>query len=178
MVEILTARLRLRRAEPGDAADLHEVLSDPVAMRYWSTPPHADLGQTRDWLAKMIAAPAAECDDFVIEMAGRVIGKAGCWRLPEIGFILHPDYWGRGLAREAVTAIIERTFAVFPIEAIEAEVDPRNVASLALLARLGFAETRRAEKTWNIAGEWSDSVYLALPRPGQGPDGQEGSGSQ
>ena len=52
------------------------------------------------------------------------------------------------------------------IEAIKADVDPRNQGSLRLLARLGFVETHRAGRTWLVGDEWCDSVYLALPRPG------------
>ena len=165
MIELRTARLRLRRAVPGDLAALHEVLSHPAAMRFWSTPPHTDLAQTRLWLDAMIAAAPAESDDFVIERDGRVIGKAGCWRLPEIGFILHPDHWGQGLAREALTAVLARAFVVFNLPAIEADVDPRNAASLKLLSALGFKETRREARTIKVGDEWCDSVYLSLPRP-------------
>ena len=164
--EIVTDRLRLRRARISDLADLHEVLSDPVAMLYWSTPPHQTLLETEEWLNDMIATSPELRDDFVLECEGRVIGKAGCWRIPEIGFILAPAYWGRGLAREALTAIIARLFERFPIPAITADVDPRNTACLALLARLGFAETGRAARTWLVGETWCDSVYLALPRPG------------
>jgi [ribosomal protein S5]-alanine N-acetyltransferase len=165
MTEIRTPRLTLRRARSSDLEAIHAVLSNPAAMRYWSTPPHTELEQTRAWLGAMIAAPAAESDDFVLDYGGKVIGKAGCWRLPEIGFILHPDYWGLGLAHEALVAVIERVFARFPIDAIEADVDPRNAASLSLLERLGFVETRRAPHTWKVGETWCDSVYLSLARP-------------
>jgi [ribosomal protein S5]-alanine N-acetyltransferase len=163
--EILTARLRLRRAQKSDLDDLHTVFGNPHAMRYWSTPPHVHRDQTRAFLDAMIAAPAEASDDFVVEHKGRVIGKAGCWRIPEVGFILHPDYWGRGLAHEALVPIIERAFATFPITALEADVDPRNAASLGLLGKLGFEEVRRAERTIEVGGKWCDSVYLALKRP-------------
>jgi len=109
--EIVTARLRLRRAGMDDLAAIHAVLSDAQAMRYWSTPPHATLEQSRVWLASMVAASPSESDDFLIEYEGRVIGKAGCWRMPEIGFVLHPDFWGKGLAHEAVGAAIEHVLA-------------------------------------------------------------------
>lgn len=164
MDEIRTDRLRLRRARTGDAAAMHAILSDTRAMRYWSTEPHRTLAQTERWLAEMIAAPAAISDDYVIEHADEVIGKAGLWRLPEMGFLLHPDHWGRGLAREAVGAVIDHAFARHPIAAVTADVDPRNAASLNLLARLGFVETGRAARTYEIAGEYCDSVYLALSR--------------
>ena len=56
MTEIRTARLRLRRARPDDLEALHAILSDPAAMRYWSSLPHESLDQTRDWLGNMISA--------------------------------------------------------------------------------------------------------------------------
>ncbi len=149
-----------------DLDAMHAVLSNPAAMRYWSTPPHTDIAQTRGWLERMIDSRPEECDDFLVEFEGAVIGKAGCWKVPEIGFIFHPRAWGKGVGREAVTAVIGRTFAHFAaIEAIEAEADPRNAACLALLAKLGFHELRRQARTAFIGDEWVDSVYLALPRP-------------
>lgn len=164
MVEIRTARLLLRPARPGDLDDLHAVLSDPVAMRYWSSLPHATIDDSRAWLADMIAVPAGEGEDFVIEHDGRVIGKAGFYRFPEIGFILRPDHWGLGLAAEALRPLIARAFAVHGLARIEADVDPRNMGSLELLERLGFTRSGFAERTWLIGEEWCDSVYLSLER--------------
>jgi ribosomal-protein-alanine N-acetyltransferase len=162
--EIRTARLTLRRARIDDLDAIHAVLGDPRAMRFWSTPPHAGLAETRLWLESMIDAPAGASDDYVVEHEGRVIGKAGCHRLPDIGFILHPDYWGQGLAREALEAVIARLFSKYPMDALTADVDPRNAASLGLLKGLGFVETGRAKGTWQVGEESCDSVYLALRR--------------
>lgn len=164
MDEILTSRLRLRRARPSDLDAMHAVLSNAAATRYWSTLPHASMDQTRAWLTGMIASPPEISDDFVVEFEGRVIGKAGFYRLPEIGFILHPDYWGRGLALEAATAVVARAFARFDVPELIADVDPRNAASRALLARLGFRETGHAERTFQLGDEWCDSLYMALRR--------------
>lgn len=168
-VEIRTERLLLRRARIGDLADIHSVLGDPRATRYWSTPPHADLEESRAWLDSMIHAPADASDDFVIQLGDRVIGKAGCWRLPEIGYILHPDFWGRGYASEALRAVLDHIFRRPEVDRIIADVDPRNQASLRLLERLGFRETGRARGTWHVNGEICDSLYLALDRlPAEG----------
>ena len=165
MDAIRTDRLIIRRAASGDLAAMHAVLSSPAAMRYWSTPPHRTIDQTHDWLSLMIDAPPAESMDFVLEHEGEVIGKAGCWRLPEIGFILHPNHWGKGLAHEALTVIIDRLFTHYPVPTITADVDPRNAACLALLDRLEFSQTGHAPRTWLVGEEWCDSIYLALPRP-------------
>lgn len=165
MNEIRTERLTLRRARIEDLDAIHAILGNAAATRYWSTPPHADVEESREWLQSMIDAPLEESDDYVVEYEGRVIGKAGCWRMPEIGFVLHPDYWGLGLAREAVAAAVASAFSRFPVDALIADVDPRNAASLGLLKGLGFVETGRAEGSWDVGGETCDSVYLALSRP-------------
>ncbi len=159
-----TERLTLRHAEPGDLADLHAVLSDPGAMRWWSTLPHTSLDETRAWLDGMIAGNQAGSDDFVIARDGVVIGKAGFYRMPDIGYILHPHHQGQGLAFEALTAVIAHVFATRSVETLTADVDPGNAASIRLLERLGFSRTGSAERTWNIGGDWKDSVYYGLTR--------------
>lgn len=168
MTELLTPRLRLRRARLEDAAPLFQVFADPRAMRYWSTPPHRDIEETRRFVLAMIDAPGESSDDFVIESEGRAVGKAGCWRLPEVGYILHPDLWGQGLAREAMQAVIERMFTAWRVPALTADVDPRNERSLGLLDRLGFRETHRASRNYLVGEEWCDSVYLRLDRNADG----------
>lgn len=161
-MEFRTERLLLRRARADDLEPLHAILSNPRAMAYWSSLPHGDLQATREWLSSMIAIRPDEGEDFIIECDGQLLGKAGLYRFPEIGYILHPDHWGRGYAREALTFVIDRAFEVHGLEKIAADVDPRNEGSLKLLKRLHFRETHRAERTWQIGGEWCDSIYLAL----------------
>lgn len=161
-VQLSTARLLLRPARAEDLPAFHAIMRQPRAMAYWSTPPHDTLDHTRDWLSGMITIPVGAGEDFVIERDGKVIGKAGFYRFPDIGYMLDPAQWGQGLGREAVSAVIERGFTVHRLERIRADVDPRNKASLALLQRLGFVETGRAEKTWLVGEMWCDSVYLDL----------------
>lgn len=79
--------------------------------------------------------------------------------------MLHPDHWGKGLALEAMTAVIAYLFGASDVKELTADVDPRNEASLRLLGRLGFVETGRAERTLKWRDEWCDSVYLALQKP-------------
>jgi [ribosomal protein S5]-alanine N-acetyltransferase len=168
MTEIVTPRLRLRPARADDLEAMHAIMSDARAMRYWSTAPHSAVEQTREWLASMIAIPPDAGEDFIVEHDGALIGKAGLYRFPEIGFIFHPAHWGRGFAREALAAVLDRAFAVHRLSAVTADVDPRNIGSLRLLQALGFREVGRAQRTWQVGEEWCDSVYLSLERPGAG----------
>jgi RimJ/RimL family protein N-acetyltransferase len=161
MDEIRTERLLLRRAKLEDAAAMHSIMSDPIAMRYWSTPPHRELAETERWITSMVDADRAASDDFIVTLDGRLIGKLGAWKLPEIGFLIDRAHWGHGYAREAMTAFVERQRALGTNE-LTADVDPRNAASIRLLRRAGFVETGRASGTWQVGDELCDSVYLRL----------------
>jgi len=140
---------------------MHRLLSHPRAMRYWSSLPHETLEQTERWMASMVEADLAESDDFIVTLDGALIGKCGAWKLPEVGYMLDPEHWGKGFASEAFAAFIERRHALGSRE-LTADVDPRNQPSIRLLERHGFVETGRASGTWRIGDEVCDSIYYRL----------------
>ena len=162
MTELKTERLILRRARDTDLDDLFAVFSDPRAMRYWSTLPHTDPAQTRGYLGWLQSVYDKRRTEFVVEHRNRVIGKAGIWDQSEIGYILHPDTWGQGIATEAVKAVCHHCIETLGMRIITADVDPRNAVSIHLLCKLGFVETERAERTLQVGDEWCDSIYYAL----------------
>ena len=159
--KIQTERLLMRRARADDLEPLHHIMRDAEAMRYWSTPPHSDLAETERWLGSMMNADPVQSDDFIVTVDGRLIGKLGAWKLPEIGFFVDRNAWGKGYASEALAAFIIRRRDLGS-EALTADVDPRNMASIRLLERHGFIETGRAARTWQVGDEWCDSVYFEL----------------
>jgi RimJ/RimL family protein N-acetyltransferase len=136
-------------------------MSQPKAMRFWSTPPHTSLHQTEEFVGKMIQCFEEGNEEFIIEAGDHVIGKLGAWRLPEIGFLVAPEHWGKGYASEALSTFIEHRRAKGSVE-LTADTDPRNEASIRLLEKHGFHEVGRAERTWRVGDEWVDSVYFRL----------------
>ena len=72
-------------------------------LRRWF-PTAETLEQTRTWLDGMIAN-GPDQPDFVIERDGQVIGKAGFYRFPTLGYIIAPAFWGRGLVLEALVRV-------------------------------------------------------------------------
>lgn len=160
-----TERLILRGAQAGDLEDMFAIYSDPRAMQYWSTAPHADPSVTQDLLKRRVAHWDSSRTNFQIEWKNRVIGNAGNFWRNEIGFILHPDHWRKGIITEAMDAIIPHLWTNTDHTTLTAGADPLNIASVGLLTSLGFRETHRAERTFCINDVWSDSVYLALQRP-------------
>lgn len=161
-----TERLVLRPPRPDDLDALHAVFSDRDAMRYWSHEAHRSREATRRTLEEMMASFARTRLEFVLVRDGEVIGKAGLWRRAEIGCILAPAHWGKGLMREALRAVLDAAFARHStLTTIHAEIDPRNEACERLLTALGFHETGREARTLFLYDEWCDSAFWQLERP-------------
>ncbi|MFK7755165.1 MAG: GNAT family N-acetyltransferase [Sedimentitalea sp.] len=162
---IRTKRLLLRAAEPGDVDDLHTVFSDPETMRYWSTLPHS-YEETRDFVEGMRGIDPKTGVDWVIEYQGRAVGKAGCWRLPEVGYILHRDFWGQHIMTEAMQALIPVIWRLYPdLPELIGDIDPGNLGSAKLLRKLGFVYTHTEQNTLQIGENWFDSDFYKLSRP-------------
>jgi len=162
--QLTDGSLVLRRLRAGDVSDLHTIFSNTAAMTYWSHGPHQSLEETRAWLDKALTAPSETSDEFAVMLAGRVIGKIGCWAVPEIGFILHPEYWGRGIASSAMRLFLGHLARQERVPGLFADVDPRNTASLRLLMKFGFEQTAFARGTWHTHIGVCDSLYLRLRR--------------
>ena len=162
MTILRTERLLLRRARPDDVPAFHAILSDPRAMLYWSTPPHATLEETRIWVTGMAEDSPEEREDFVVELDGRVIGKAGCYRLPEIGYILHPEAQGQGHATEAAQALLGFAFGQVRLHRVYARCDARNAASAKVMARLGMREEAHLHEHAFVKGRWDEELIFSI----------------
>ena len=135
-------------------------------MRYWSNLPHETVEDTRPTFEKLSAPGPRRY--FVFDFEGALVGMGGIHTGTEIGFLMHPDYWGQGFASEAVRGVVDHVWATTDWPAITADADPRNLRSVRLLTHLGFQVSGFARNTFCVGGEWSDSVYFALPRPESG----------
>jgi RimJ/RimL family protein N-acetyltransferase len=169
--ELLTPRLRLREMRADDAGALYAVHSDPRVMRYWSFPAWTRLEQAQARVADVMAQ-RARGDVFAWAIADRdsdrLIGSVAAFSLDtvqsraEIGYSLAADWHGRGLAQEAVRAVLAFLLDDVGLERIEADVDPRNEPSCRLLERLGFVREGLLRARWRVAGEVSDSAVFGL----------------
>lgn len=153
-----TERLALRAFRGEDAPILGAYRRDPEVARYqgWS---EFDDEQAAEFVAAMrLARPGVpgEWYQFAIELLseGTLIGDIGL-RLradapttADLGYTLMAAQQGRGLASEAVRAVIELAFTELGVTRIVATIDDRNTRSLALVRRVGFVEEEAVETIW------------------------------
>lgn len=161
-----TARLILRPRTPDDAEALHAAFSDVELMRYWSGPAHASVEETRADLAR----DAPEWRRWAITLKGEdtaigvvAAGEKRQGNVTELGYILVRDHWGGGIAREAVSAVIDRIFAEGQ-RRVFADTDPDNAPSRALLERLGFKFEALLRAEWETHLGVRDTTIYGLLR--------------
>ena len=83
-------------------------------------------------------------------------------RRAEIGYALRSDHWGRGLAREAAELALDWAFRVLDLHRVEADIDPRNDGSRALLQRLGFSSEGLLRQRSFVGDDVSDTELFGL----------------
>lgn len=171
--ELSSLRLRLRESREDDAPALFAIHSDPQVMRYWSCPAWTRPAQAEQKLAE-IRRQRRELDILVWAIADArsdlLIGSSAVFAMnleqgrAEIGYSLHRDWQGRGLASEALRMILRHLFDGMGLRRIEADIDPRNLASCRLVERLGFVREGTLRERWQVNGECADSALYGLLR--------------
>lgn len=166
-LELRTARLLLRPWRADDAEALAPVLEANVAhlspwipRRVWEAAPVHVLAErlagfaheftaTREWRYAMFAR-----EDGMVLGEVALFPRAAAGRVPyadadhgEIGYWLRADATGRGLAREAVQAMVQLAESLPSMGHVEIRCDARNAASAAIPQRLGFTLSSTVDDT-------------------------------
>jgi len=171
--ELSSPRLLLREVRADDAPALFAIHSHPQVMRYWSYPAWTELGQAEQKIVD-IQRQRRELDVLIFAIADArtdlLIGSSALFAIDrtqgraEIGYSLHPDWQGQGLASEALTLILLYAFDELGMRRIEADIDPRNQPSRRLVERLGFIQEGLFRERWNVNDEICDSAMYGLLR--------------
>ena len=171
---INTNRLSLRWISAEDVDDVYTIYSDPEVMRYWSTPPLADRNAASKLVSEIHESfkrrellrwgIALRKDDTLIGSV-TLFHPDFTHRRAEIGYALGRAHWGQGYMHETLKAVLTYAFEVLEFHRIEADVDPRNVASIRTLERLGFQREEYLRERWQVNGEIQDALFYGLLRP-------------
>jgi RimJ/RimL family protein N-acetyltransferase len=171
-MEMNTPRLRLDALRPTDAEALFGYRGDPDVARFQGWRP-ASVAEAVDFIERQAGASLDTPDSWFqrairLREDGTLLGDLGI-HLPadvegsvEFGVSIAPAHQGRGYACEAVRAVFGLVFGQLGRHRIHASVDPRNLASMAMLRALGMRqEAHHRESLW-LHGEWVDDVVFAL----------------
>jgi ribosomal-protein-alanine N-acetyltransferase len=171
---ITTERLLLRQITEPDTEDVFAFRSDKRAMQFIDRP----IAKTHEDALKLIRLihdgwVNNEALTWAIAQkdSPKVIGTIGFWKIDkanhraEIGYMLHPDFHGKGIMSEAITAIIGYGFKVIKLHSIEANINPNNEASVRLLKKNKFVKEAHYKENYYFNGKFLDSIIYSLLTP-------------
>jgi len=176
-----TNRLCLRRIDTRDAADMYSYSSREQTSRYLLWLPHRSEYDTKYIIERIKhdykAGSYYELAVTLLEN-GKMIGTCGITafdaqnRVAEIGYVISPDYWGMGLAREAASVLMNFAFCELGVKRVEAKYMKGNENSLKVMEKLGMTFEGIQRSKMLVKGEFRDigvaailsDEYFAVPR--------------
>ena len=162
---IETPRLRLRKMSRRDKNDMYEYASRDSVTKYllWRT--HPDIEHTKRYLDYITTLyKSGDFFDFAVEYRenSKMIGTCGFASIDaannsaEVGYVLSPDYWGQGIATEALTALLRFAFCDMKLNRVEARYMTENIASRRVMEKCGMTFEGVMRKKLLVKGSYRD----------------------
>ena len=170
--QIETERLVLRVRTVPDAEDIFDYASRPEVSYPAGFPPVKTLEDEIYYLEHLLPErnekenlPAGY--GIIVKGTYTIIGSVDFPRryeddVLEIGYILHPDYWGRGYVPEAARALIDLSFKELKLHKIELTCFGYNVQSQRVAEKLGFTLEARIRDRKDAQGNRCDDLRYGL----------------
>ena len=164
-------RLRFRKLTDADAPEVLELRGNPEAMRFIPRPLLTSVEEAVDFI-KMINNKIDDNIDInwaVTEKENdKCIGFMGFYRTQpehsrtEIGYMILPEYNGKGYVTEAVKTLLDFAFNTLNFHSIEAVIDSRHTASERILLKNGFEKEAHFKENFYYNNEFTDTVIYSL----------------
>ena len=141
MRTIETERLILRAWTPEDASEMFEYAKSPLVGPAAGWEPHQTIEDSEAYLKQAIEED--ETWAVTLKPEGRVIGSVGLHltrvdTVRELGYVLHPDFWRKGIMTEAAKAVIDFGFSELQLDAIRVFHKVNNARSRRVVQKCGF----------------------------------------
>jgi len=170
-VILANEKLFLREFTPHDWVDVHKYASQEIVCRYQAWGPNTEEDSKefiQDALDEARQTPR-ERFVFAIIYQETLIGSVEIMirdftnKVGEIGYIVNPDYWGKGVATQSAKLVIAFGFDTLKLHRIYATCDPRNIGSSKVLEKVGMAkEGILRENMLMKDGVWRDSFLYSV----------------
>lgn len=169
---LATKRLIFRELLESDWKGVHEYASQEEVCRYQPWGPNT-VEDTREFINEVLTDNKKNPRTrYMLALVNKIDGRlAGAAELTihdfhhrngEIGYIIHPDYWGKGMATEAAKQIISIGFNHFNLHRIQATCDPNNKASYKVLEKIGMKKEGVLRENLLIKSGWRDSAVFSV----------------
>ncbi len=169
---LTTSRLLLRAISQQDVDAIFALRTSPETLRFIDKKPLASKAEATLMIKKISDdVLLGEGITWGISLSANpdvLIGTIGLWKImkehyrAEIGYMLLPEYYKKGLMKEALAAVTDYGFNDMGLHSIEANINPANEASERLLISAGFVKEAHFKENYYFDGRFLDSVIYSL----------------
>ncbi len=168
-----TDRLLLRKITLDDVEDIFRYATDPLVSQYVLWAPHSAMTDTVAFVKNMLRRyEAGEAAEWVIVLKANhtVIGTCGFVTYSaehsngEIGYALARSYWGKGIATEALGAVLAYAFRKLELNRLEGRCLVQNLSSQRVMEKVGMRFEGILREKLNVKGVYQDVKYFAALR--------------
>ncbi len=168
---LTTERLQFRQLVSDDTKEIFRLRSDERVNRFLTRNQYNTLEEAGAFINKINRG--VHNNEWIywaiaFKNDNKLIGTICLWNIQpenhraEIGYELNPDYWGKGIMKEAMPKIIEYGFDIMKLHSIEADLDPGNSQSVMLLEKNGFIKEGHLRESTFFEGRFSDRAVYSL----------------
>lgn len=169
-----TDRLLLREVTHKDAEGVFSFRSNAQAMTYVPRPLMQNMDEAHNLIAIFMdlrKKNEAINWSIVLKEENKVIGNICIWQIQpehsrgEVGYMILPEYWGKGLSTEAVKTVVGYGFNGIKLHSLEAIINPDNVASQRVLEKTGFVREAHFKQNFFHNGRFEDTAIYSILNP-------------
>ncbi|WNS74703.1 GNAT family N-acetyltransferase [Bacillus sp. DTU_2020_1000418_1_SI_GHA_SEK_038] len=166
-----TERVILRKLQMNDAPGMFSYFSKEEVTKFYDLATFTSEKQAEDLIESLLYKYENRKQirwAIVLKETGQFIGTCGFHEIEEehwkaeIGYELHPDYWGKGIMTEVIHAVVQYGLIEIGLNRIEAIFDPRNSSSKKVLEKNGFEFEGLLKKKFLKKGQFVDGVIAAI----------------
>ena len=170
---LTTERLILREVSKNDVSDLFLLRSSVKAMQYIDRPIAKSEQEIKSFI-KLIRKNTKNnetiCWAITMKDAPALFGTISFHRIEkenyraELGYMLLPDYWNKGIISEAIEKVIAYGFNSMNLHSIEANINPNNSVSRKVLEKFKFKKEAYFKENYFFNGRFLDTEIFSLLR--------------
>jgi [ribosomal protein S5]-alanine N-acetyltransferase len=135
-------RIFLREFEEEDWKAVHNYASQKIVSQYqpWGTNTKKEsIAYVNEAINEAKSNPRVRFAFAIVKnQSGELLIRSSSHREGEIGYVIHPGFWGSGYATEAANILFNFGFSTLKLHRIFATCDPRNKASEKGLKKIGM----------------------------------------
>lgn len=161
------SKVYLRDVSLNDAFAIHRYAKLPEVSRFQRWEPN-DYDDTVNHIKSLLEKDSSLIHQVIVSKdIEEVIGAVELYieekkQIGELGYVVHPDYWNKGVATKVVKSLLDYGFIYLHLKKIIGTADTRNGSSRKVMEKLGMKEEKVLKNDILLSDGYRDTVVYSI----------------